>query len=72
MAARPQSDAVGPSAAGTSEPSLTCAMAATFLDEIYRNLDETYASLGLARWNQPPAEALWQARNLPSAETTAA
>ncbi|MDA3647536.1 hypothetical protein LZ318_34280 [Saccharopolyspora indica] len=69
MAARSQADAVEPSAA---EPSLTCAMAATFLDEIYRNLDETYASLGLARWNQPPAEALWQARNLPPAETTAA
>ena len=45
-------------------PSLTGALAFTVLEEIYRSLDETYAYLGLARWNQPPAEALWQARRL--------
>ncbi|MDA3630563.1 hypothetical protein [Saccharopolyspora oryzae] len=73
---RVQTDAADPRSAGAAwqESSLTCAMAATFLDEIYRSLDETYASLGLARWNQPHAEAIWQARNLPedTADRTAA
>ncbi|GAA0517709.1 hypothetical protein GCM10011581_21930 [Saccharopolyspora subtropica] len=44
--------------------SLTGVLAATVLDEIYRRLDETYASLGITRWNQPPAVALWHARCL--------
>ncbi|GAA4618049.1 hypothetical protein [Saccharopolyspora hordei] len=51
--------------------SLTCALAATVLEETYRYLDETYAVLGLARWNQPPAEALQQARTLEPREDDA-
>ncbi|MBB5158550.1 hypothetical protein [Saccharopolyspora phatthalungensis] len=49
------------------ESSLTCVMAAAVLDGIYRSLDQTYASLGMVRWNQPPAEAIWQARRLEDA-----
>ncbi|MGW1682253.1 hypothetical protein [Saccharopolyspora sp. NPDC002376] len=73
---RAQTNAANQQSTGAAgyEPSLTCAMAATFLDEIYRSLDETYASLGLTRWNQPHAEAIWQARSLPgdTANRTAA
>lgn len=62
--AQPRGTTAPPTALHPAPESLTCALAATLLEETYRTLDETYAVLGLARWNQPPAEALWQARTL--------
>ncbi|MER7011396.1 hypothetical protein ABT324_08205 [Saccharopolyspora sp. NPDC000359] len=56
--------AAPPPALHAAPESLTCALAATLLEETYRTLDETYAVLGLTRWNQPPAQALAQARTL--------